>query len=174
MATLNKVLMIGNLTRDPEVRYLPSGSAVADLRMAVNRRYRTQSGEDREETCFVQVAVFGKQAETTGKYLKKGSPALIEGRLRYEEWEKDNQKHSRISVVAERVQFLSSPRRDGDYGDAPGRAPAARRSGPDTPPAAPEAPQRSGPDAAPAAPDTPPSGSSSNEADRTDDEDLPF
>ncbi len=136
MASLNKVFLIGNLTRDPEVRYLPSGAAVGDLRLAVNRKYKTQQGEDKEETCFVGVAVWGRQAETCQQYLSKGSPVLIEGRLRYEEWEKDGQKNNRLSVTAERVQFMSSPGRGGSYGgDAPGagggeRRPASQDSAP--------------------------------------------
>jgi single-strand DNA-binding protein len=127
MASFNKVILIGNLTRDPEVRYTPSGTAVGDLRMAINRRFRTGDGQEREETCFVGVTVWGRQAETCGEYLKKGSPALVEGRLKYDEWEKEGQKFSRLSVVAERVQFLGSPRgaefRDGGgepAGDDPG------------------------------------------------------
>ena len=110
MANFNKVILIGNLTRDPEIRYTPSGTAVGDLRMAVNRRFRTGDGQEREETCFVGVTVWGRQAETCGEYLKKGQPALVEGRLKYDEWEKEGQKFSRLSVVAERVQFLGSPR----------------------------------------------------------------
>jgi single-strand DNA-binding protein len=119
MASLNKVFLIGNLTREPEVRYLPSGSAVADLRLAVNRKYKTQQGEDKEETTYVSVSVWGRQAETCSQYLSKGSPAMVEGRLRYEEWEKDGQKNNKLSVTAERVQFLGSPRSGGSYGDAP-------------------------------------------------------
>lgn len=119
MASLNKVFLIGNLTRDPEVRYLPSGAAVGDLRLAVSRKYKTQQGEEREETCFVSISVWGRQAETCSQYLSKGSPVLVEGRLRYEEWEKDGQKNNRISVTAERVQFMGSPRGGSRYGDAP-------------------------------------------------------
>ncbi len=119
MASMNKVFLIGNLTRDPEVRYLPSGAAVADLRLAVNRKYKTQQGEDKEETCFVAVSAWGRQAETCGQYLSKGSPILVEGRLRYEEWEKDGQKNNRLTVTAERVQFMGSPRRGAVSGDAP-------------------------------------------------------
>jgi single-strand DNA-binding protein len=110
MASLNKVFLIGNLTRDPEVRYLSSGMAVADLRMAVSRKYKTQQGEEKEDVCYVNVSVWGKQGENCGQYLSKGSPAMIEGRLRFEEWEKDGQKHNRLSVTAERVQFLGAPR----------------------------------------------------------------
>ncbi len=118
MASLNKVFLIGNLTRDPEVRYLPSGAAVGDLRLASSRKYKTQQGEDKEETCFVSVSVWGRQAETCSQYLSKGSPVMVEGRLRYEEWEKDGQKNNRLSVTAERVQFMGSPR-GARYGDAP-------------------------------------------------------
>lgn len=106
MANFNKVMLMGNLTRDPEVRYTPSGMAVADLRLAVNRRYRTPDGQDREETCFVNVTVWARQAETCGQYLQKGRSVFVEGRLKFDEWEKDGQKLNRLSVVAERVQFL--------------------------------------------------------------------
>ena len=87
MASLNKVFLIGNLTRAPELRYTPSGTAVADLRLAVNRNYTTQGGEKREETCFLTVVVWGKQAESGGEYLDKGSPVIVEGRLQTRDWE---------------------------------------------------------------------------------------
>jgi single-strand DNA-binding protein len=107
MASLNKVFLIGNLTRAPELRYTPSGTAVSDLRLAVNRNYTLQNGEKREETCFLTVVVWGKQAETCGEYLDKGSPILVEGRLQTRDWEtKDGQKRSVVEVVAERVQFM--------------------------------------------------------------------
>jgi len=107
MASLNKVFLIGNLTKPPELRYTPSGTAVADLRMAVNRNYTTQSGEKREDTCFLTVVVWGKQAESCGEYLDKGSPILVEGRLQTREWEaKDGGKRTVMEVVAERVQFM--------------------------------------------------------------------
>src|SRR5262245_8065077 len=107
MASLNKVFLIGNLTRAPELRYTPSGTAVADLRLAVNRNYTTQSGEKRDETCFLTVVVWGKQAETCGEYLDKGSPVMVEGRLQTRDWEtKDGQKRNVVEAVAERVQFL--------------------------------------------------------------------
>ena len=108
MASLNKVLLIGNLTRPPELRYTPSGTAVADLRLAVNRNYSTQSGEKREEVCFLTVVVWGKQAESCGEYLDKGSGIFVEGRLQTRDWEgKDGQKRTVTEVVAERVQFMS-------------------------------------------------------------------
>ncbi len=119
MASFNKVILMGNLTRDPEVRYTSGGTAVTDLRLAVNRTYRSASGEDKEETVFVSCDVWGRQAETSGEYLSKGSQVLVEGRLKLDEWEKDGQKFSRLGVTAERVQFLGSPRRSSAPGDAP-------------------------------------------------------
>jgi len=111
MASLNKVFLIGNLTKQPELRYTPSGTAVADLRLAVNRNYTTQGGEKREEVCFLTVVVWGKQAESCGEYLDKGSPILVEGRLQTREWEaKDGGKRTVIEVVAERVQFMGRGR----------------------------------------------------------------
>jgi len=119
MASLNKVFLIGNLTKDPEVRYTPSGTAVCDLRMAVNRRYKGQDGEFHEDTCFVNVTAWGRQAETTGEYLRKGSSALVEGRLKFDEWEREGQKHSRLSVVAERIQFMGGKESQSGGGDGP-------------------------------------------------------
>ena len=129
MASLNKVLLIGNLTRDPEIRYTSTGTAVTDLRLASNRRYKSATGEAKEEVVYVTVSVWGRQAETSGEYLSKGSPVLIEGRLRLDEWEKDGQKMSKLGVVAERVQFLSSPRK-ASMSDGPGEY----RGGGDNPP----------------------------------------
>src|SRR5258705_12112996 len=107
MASLKKVFLIGTLTKPRELRYTPSGTAVADLRLAVNRNYTTQGGEKREEVCFLTVVVWGKQAESCGEYLDKGSPILVEGRLQTREWEaKDGGKRTVIEVVAERVQFM--------------------------------------------------------------------
>jgi single-strand DNA-binding protein len=128
MASLNKVFLIGNLTRPPELRYTPSGTAVADLRLAVNRNYTTQGGDKREETCFLTVVVWGKQAETCGANLRKGRAVLVEGHLQQRSWETpEGQKRSRHEVVAERVQFLGS--RNGQGGQAspaePETAPAA-------------------------------------------------
>lgn len=108
MTDLNKVFLAGNLTRAPEVRHTPSGQAVADLRMAINRKFRDNTGKDREEVVYVSVTVWGRSAENCGQYLDKGAPVLVEGRLKLDEWEKDGQKQSRLGVVAERVQFLSS------------------------------------------------------------------
>ena len=109
MASLNRVLLIGNLTKDPELRYTPQGTAVVNLRLAVNRKYRDKSQEMKEDTCFITVVVWDKQAETCNQYLRKGSPVFIEGRLQSRSWE-DNagQKRSVVEVRAERVQFLSA------------------------------------------------------------------
>jgi len=112
VASFNRVILMGNLTRDPEVRYTPAGMAVLDLRLAMNRKYKAADGELKEETCFVTVTVWGRQAETSGQYLRKGSPVMIEGRLKYDEWEKDGQKQNRLGVVAERVQFLGGGARE--------------------------------------------------------------
>ena len=121
MASLNKVLLIGNLTRPPELRYTPSGQAVADLRLAVNHDYTTQSGERRQEACFLTVIVWGKQAESCGEYLDKGSEIFVEGRIQVRDWEgKDGQKRTSTEVVAQRVQFMSRTK-----GGGAGRTPAA-------------------------------------------------
>ncbi len=140
MASFNRVILMGNLTKDPEVRYAPSGTAVGDLRMAVSRRYKSGDGQEKEETCYVSVTVWGRQAETCGEYLSKGRPVLVEGRLKLDEWEKDGQKHSRLSVVAERVQFLGG-RPDGGSGGHPGGAGGAvgAAAEPSKEPAVPEA-----------------------------------
>lgn len=107
MANFNRVFLIGNLTKDPELRYTPQGTGVVNLRLAVNRRFKDRNQELKEETCFVTAVVWDKQAETCNQYLRKGSPVFIEGRLQSRSWE-DNagQKRSTIEVRAERVQFL--------------------------------------------------------------------
>jgi len=110
MANFNKVMLIGNLTKDPELRYTPQGTAVVNLRMAVNRKFRSNKSQElKEETCFVTAVVWDKQAETCNQYLHKGSPIFVEGRLQSRSWE-DNagQKRSVIEVRAERVQFLGT------------------------------------------------------------------
>lgn len=109
MANLNKVFLIGNLTRDPELRSTPGGTAVANLGIAVNRRFKDSSGELKEEVCFLTVTVWDKQAEACCQYLKKGRPVFVEGVLQSRFWEtSDGQKRSAIDVRAERVQFLGS------------------------------------------------------------------
>ncbi|NLF16824.1 MAG: single-stranded DNA-binding protein [Lentisphaerae bacterium] len=123
MNGLNRVLLIGNLTRDPVSRATTGGMSICEIGLAINRRYRTASGEDREETCFVDIDVFGKQAEQCSRYLRKGSLAFVEGRLRLDQWDDraTGQKRSRLKVMAERVQFLDSRSRDDSGG---GRAEA--------------------------------------------------
>ena len=107
MASLNKVLLIGNLTKDPELRYTPNGVAVANLRLAVNRRYKDKNGEAKEETCFITVTAWDRQAEVCNQYLQKGRPVFVEGRLQSRAWETaDGQKRNTIDVRAERIQFL--------------------------------------------------------------------
>jgi single-strand DNA-binding protein len=113
MAGYNKVVLLGNLTRDPEMRYTPSGTPVSSFGLAVNRRYR-QGEEAKEEVCFVDVTVFGRQAEVAGEYLSKGRLVLIEGRLRWHSWEAEGgQKRSKLDVVADALQLMPRTRDDG-------------------------------------------------------------
>ena len=120
MASFNKVILLGNLTRDPELRYTPKGTAVAKLGLAVNRKWRSESGELQEETTFVDVDAFGRQAETIGQYLKKGRPIMIEGRLRLDQWEdkQTGQKRSKLGVVLESFQFVDSQGGGGGGGNS--------------------------------------------------------
>ncbi len=107
MASLNKVFLIGNLTRDPELRYIPSGSAVATFTVAVNRVYKSQAGEKKEQVSFIRVVVWGRRAEVCGEYLSKGSPVFVEGRLQSRDWQtQDGQKRNTVEVVADNIQFL--------------------------------------------------------------------
>ncbi len=109
MVSLNRVLLIGNLTKDPELRYTPSGTPVANLRLAVNSSFKSQSGERKEETCFVTIVVWSRQAELCNQYLKKGRSIFVEGRLIFRSWEAEGQKRSTMEVRADRVQFLGLP-----------------------------------------------------------------
>ncbi len=112
MPNYNKVMLIGNLTKDPEVRYIPSGTAVADLSMAINETFKNKDGEQVENTCFVDVIVWARQAETCGEYLSKGSSLLVEGRLQLDKWQnKEGENRSKLRVRADRVQFLGSPKK---------------------------------------------------------------
>jgi len=107
MASFNKVMLIGNLTRDPELRYIPSGSAVATFTIGVNRVYTTPAGEKKEQASFIRIVVWGRRAEVCGEYLSKGSPVFIEGRLQSRDWQtQDGQKRNTVEVVADNVQFL--------------------------------------------------------------------
>lgn len=121
MANVNKVILIGNVTRDPEVRHTPKGTAVTDLGIAVNRVYSSEQGDKREETTFVDVTLWGRQAELAGEYLTKGRPVYIEGRLQMDSWEDkaSGQKRSKLKVVGETMQFLGG-RGDGGGGSSGG------------------------------------------------------
>lgn len=121
MASYNRVVLVGNLTRDPELRYIPSGTAVTDVGLAVNDRRKNASGEWVDETTFVDVTLWGRQAEVASEYLSKGSSVLIEGRLKLDTWEKDGKKNSKLRVVGERMQMLG-----GRGGGGGGGAPASR------------------------------------------------
>jgi len=125
MASFNRVILLGNLTRDPELRYTPKGTAVARLGVAVNRQWKTDTGEQKEEVTFVDVDAFGRHAEVIGQYFKKGRPILIEGRLKYESWDdkQTSQKRSKLMVVLESFQFVDSARPEG----GPAAAPATKR-----------------------------------------------
>ena len=124
MASFNKVMLLGNLTRDPEVKYTPKGSAVADIGLAVNRTYTTDGGEKREETTFVDVTMWGRQAEIAGEYLKKGRPLFVEGRLQLDTWDdkQTGQKRSKLRVVCENFQMLGSRDSGGEGGGGGGRS----------------------------------------------------
>ena len=122
MASYNKVLLLGNCTRDPEIKYTPKGTAVAELGLAVNRVYTADNGEKREETTFVDVTFWGRQAEIVGEYLKKGRPVFVEGRLQLDTWD-DKQtgaKRSKLRVVAENMQLLGSRAEGGEGGGSGG------------------------------------------------------
>lgn len=125
MATLNKVFLIGNLTRDPELRYIPSGSAVVTFTVAVNRVYKTQTGEKKEQTSFIRVVVWGRRAEVCGEYLSKGSPVFIEGRLQSRDWEtQEGQKRNTVEVIADNIQFLRGAAKPAAGQDQPAAAAA--------------------------------------------------
>ena len=125
MPSLNKVLLMGNLTRDPELRVTPKGTPICQFSLAINRQFKMESGESREEVIFVDIEAWGKQGETIAKYLTKGRPLYVEGRLRLDQWEDKNtkEKKSRMKVVLEQFQFLGDSR--GGGGGAAGGAPAA-------------------------------------------------
>ncbi|GAX62190.1 single-stranded DNA-binding protein [Candidatus Scalindua japonica] len=107
MAKLNKVFLMGNLTRDPELRYTPSGTAIASFGIAINRTWSGQDGEKKEEVCYVDINMFGRRAEVINEYFSKGNPIFVEGRLQFQQWEtKDGQKRNALRVVAEEFQFI--------------------------------------------------------------------
>lgn len=130
MANLNKVLLMGNLTRDPEVRYTPKGTAVGDLGIAINDSYKAQDGSIKETVTYVDIEVWGRQAETCKQYLSKGRPIFVEGQLRLDQWETpQGEKKSRLRVRADRVQFLGSGGGGGGQGRSGGYAGGGERSG---------------------------------------------
>jgi single-strand DNA-binding protein len=153
MANFNKVIVAGNLTRDPELRYTPKGTAVARLGMAINRSWKNETGETKEEVTFVDIDAFGRQAEVVAQYLKKGRPILVEGRLKLDQWEDKNthQKQSKLKVILESFSFLDSRGADAGGGDSPRPRPAAPAQAPSSSPA-------------PAEPDAPPA----------EEDDVPF
>ncbi len=147
MANFNKVILAGNLTRDPELRYTPKGVAIAKLGLAINRVWKNEAGETKEEVTFVDVDAFGRQAEVIGQYLKKGRPILMEGRLRLDQWDdkQTGQKRSKLGVILEAFQFMDSGRGDGVGGDgfrrgqsSPATAPPANETPSEPEPPAPE------------------------------------
>lgn len=149
MANFNKVILAGNMTRDPELRYTPKGTAIAKFGLAINRNWTGEDGQKREEVTFVDVDAFGKQAEVIGQYLRKGRPVLVEGRLKLDQWDdkQTGQKRSRLGVVLEAFSFLDSGNRDaagaggaGPSGPAPAR-PARPAATPPSEPSADEPPQ---------------------------------
>jgi single-strand DNA-binding protein len=144
MASFNKVILLGNLTRDPEVRYTPKGTAVTELGMAVNRVYTAENGEKREETTFVDVTLWGRTAEIAGEYLKKGRPVFIEGRLQLDTWDdkQSGQKRSKLKVVGEGLQLLGARPSGGGGGDEE----SSGGSRPSKPAPPPKAAPSSGPD----------------------------
>ena len=122
MPNLNKVQLMGNITRDPEVRYTPKGTAVTDIGLAINRNFSTDDGERREETTFVDITFWGRQAEVIGEYMKKGRPLYVEGRLQLDQWEDKStgQQRSRLKVIGDNFQFLGSRDDGGQRGGGNG------------------------------------------------------
>src|ERR1700693_815828 len=147
MASFNKVVLVGNLTRDPELRYTPKGTAIAKIGLAINRTWKSETGEAKEEVTVVDADAFGRTAEVSGQYLKKGRPILIEGRLKLDQWEDKNthQKQSKLKVVVDTFQFLDSGNRTDSGRPAPSSA--------TTTASAPSAPEAAEPESAPPEPD---------------------
>ncbi len=157
MASFNKVILMGNLTRDPQLKYLPNNNPVCEFGIATNRRWRDRDGNQHEEVCYVDLAAFGRPAETINQYMSKGRPILIEGRLKFDSWTgQDGQRRSKLSVVVENFQFVGPREGGGTGGGYGGGRPAAQQppAGPGQapPPGPPENPAP-GPDNVP-----PPSG----------------
>ncbi|MBT4757067.1 MAG: single-stranded DNA-binding protein [Opitutae bacterium] len=119
MASFNKVILMGNLTRDPELRVTAGGISICKIGLAVNRVYSTKDGERREEVTYVDIDAFGKQAEVISKYMRKGRPLFVEGRLKFDQWESEGQKRSKLGVVLDKFEFIGG-REDGDSGQSAG------------------------------------------------------
>src|SRR3954454_21319865 len=136
MASFNKVILAGNLTRDPELRYTPKGTAIARIGMAINRTWKTETGETKEEVTFVDIDAFGRQAEVISQYMRKGRPLLVEGRLKLDQWEDKNthQKQSKLKVILESFSFLDSRGADAGGGEPPRARPAAPAPAPSSAP----------------------------------------
>jgi len=134
MSNLNKVMLMGNLTRDPEVKYTPKGTAVGNLSIAINDSYKAQDGTIKETVTYVDIEVWGRQAENCKQYLVKGRPIFVEGKLKLEQWEQEGQKRSRLKVNAERVQFLGSQGGGGGRSQEDRQPPPERHSPEQQPP----------------------------------------
>jgi len=130
MANLNKVFLMGNLTRDPELRYTPSGAPVCEFGMAINRTYKTSAGEQREEVCFVDVVMWGRRGVVISEYMTKGRPIFIEGRLQYDSWESAEGRRSRLRVVADNFEFIGGRGGGGGQERAPSERPQRGQSQP--------------------------------------------
>ena len=150
MPSYNRVILIGNLTRDPELRYIPSGTAVTEIGLAVNERRKGPNGERIDEVHFIDVTLWGRTAEVVSEYLSKGSPVLVEGRLKQDRWEKDGQKHSKLKVVGDKIEFISS--KEGSGGGSGGGS-SGPHSASDEPQYSSAAPASSGNRQAPPPPD---------------------
>jgi len=169
MSSFNKVILMGNLTRDPEMRVTPGGMSICRFSLAVNRSWKDKDGQDKEEVSYIDVDSFGKQAEVISKYMTKGRSILIEGRLKQDRWEDKNtkEKRTKIVVVLDTFTFLSSGRDAASRGDSAGEgAPSGGGYDDSAPPARPAAP-RAAAGSPPAAPRPPPPGDNI-------DEDVPF
>ena len=138
MASFNRVILVGNLTRDPELRYIPSGTAVTDIGLAMNDKRKNANGEWVEETTFVDVTLWARQAEVASEYLSKGSPVLIEGRLKLDQWEQEGQKRSKLKVVGQRMQMLGTKGGGGGGGGGGSARPPAQQDSEYSQPAPPE------------------------------------
>ena len=159
MASYNRVILIGNLTRDPELRYIPNGTAVTEIGLAVNDRRKGPNGDWIEDVQFIDITLWQRTAEVACEYLRKGSPLFVEGRLKLDQWEKDGQKHNKLKVIGERIQFIGA--REGGGGGGGGGGPHS--SGADEP-------QYSSSSSAPSSS----SSSNSRQAPPPPDGDLPF